>query len=117
MVRERRRVGLCAGVVSKSHRRRDAPIAMDAPAIPLSTPSPRPVVPLPTEPFRGIQPFRFCDKAIFSEHREQAVRLGKMITIYRGTLLVGGQGTGKSSLINAGLLPGLLDEGWLPERV
>lgn len=40
-----------------------------------------------------------------------------MVLIYRATLLGGGSGVGKSSLVNAGFLPAILREDYLPERV
>lgn len=76
-----------------------------------------PPVAIPSEPFRGIEPFRFSDQAIYSERRDQAVRLVKTVVMYRGFLLAGASGVGKSSLVNAGLLPDIIREGYLPERV
>jgi hypothetical protein len=76
-----------------------------------------PPVGIPSEPFRGIEPFRFSDQVIYSERRDQAVRLVKTVVIYRGSLLAGASGVGKSSLINAGFLPDIIREGYLPERV
>ena len=40
----------------------------------------------------------------------------RLVSIYRGTLLYGESGTGKSSVINAGFIPAMLEEGFLPER-
>src|ERR1700758_2528077 len=76
-----------------------------------------PPIAIPSEPFRGIEPFRFSDQAIYSERRDQAVRLVKTVVIYRGSLLAGASGVGKSSLVNAGFLPDIIREGYLPERV
>jgi hypothetical protein len=76
-----------------------------------------PSVAIPSEPFRGIEPFRFSDQVIYSERRDQAVRLVKTVVIYRGSLLAGASGVGKSSLINAGFLPDIIREGYVPERV
>src|SRR5262249_8254874 len=44
-------------------------------------------------------------------------KLVRLITIYRGIFFYGESGAGKSSLINAGLIPALQDEGFAPERV
>src|SRR5215472_18962953 len=76
-----------------------------------------PAIDIPKEPFRGIEPFRFSDQAIYSERRDQVVGLVKTVVIYRGSLLAGASGVGKSSLINAGFLPEIIREGYLPERV
>jgi WD40 repeat protein len=71
----------------------------------------------PREPFRGIEQFRFVDRPIFFERRDEIRRLIRLVSIYRGTLLYGESGVGKSSVINAGLIPAMLDEGFLPERL
>ena len=71
----------------------------------------------PREPYRGIEPFRFIDRPIFFERRDETRRLIRLVSIYRGTLLYGESGTGKSSVINAGFIPAMLEEGFLPERL
>jgi WD40 repeat protein len=71
----------------------------------------------PREPYRGIEPFRFIDRPIFFERRDEIRRLVRLVSIYRGTLLYGESGTGKSSVINAGFIPAMLEEGFLPERL
>jgi Novel STAND NTPase 1 len=74
-------------------------------------------LPLPSAPYRGIEPFRFIDQPIFSARTEEVRKLVRIITIYRGIFFYGESGAGKSSLINAGLIPALRDEGFAPERV
>jgi tetratricopeptide (TPR) repeat protein len=74
-------------------------------------------MPLPSAPYRGIEPFRFIDQPIFAAREEEIQKLIRLITIYRGILFYGESGAGKSSLINAGLIPALLDEGFRPERL
>ena len=76
-----------------------------------------PSLPLPSTPYRGIEPFRFVDQPIFSARKEEVRKLVRLITIYRGIFFYGESGAGKSSLINAGLIPALRDEGFAPERV
>ena len=76
-----------------------------------------PKMPWPREPYRGIEQFRFIDHPIFFERREETRRLIRLVSIYRGTLLYGESGTGKSSVINAGFIPAMLEEGFLPERL
>jgi WD40 repeat protein len=71
----------------------------------------------PREPYRGIEQFRFIDRPIFFERREEIRRLIRLVSIYRGTLLYGESGVGKSSVINAGFIPAMLEEGFLPERL
>lgn len=71
----------------------------------------------PREPYRGIEQFRFIDRPIFFERRDETRRLVRLVSIYRGTLLYGESGVGKSSMINAGFIPAILEEGFLPERL
>jgi WD40 repeat protein len=76
-----------------------------------------PSLPLPSAPYRGIEPFRFVDQPIFSARTGEVRKLVRLITIYRGIFFYGESGAGKSSLINAGLIPALRNEGFAPERV
>jgi len=71
----------------------------------------------PSQPFRGIEEFRFIDHEIFPSRAVQVERLLRLVTMYRGVLLYGDSGVGKSSLINAGLLPAAIREGFAPERI
>jgi uncharacterized protein YjbI with pentapeptide repeats len=70
-----------------------------------------------TAPYRGIEPYRLADRAIFFARESETRKLLRSVTIYRGVLLYGDSGVGKSSLINAGLIPALLDEDFVPDRV
>lgn len=78
---------------------------------------PLPKLAWPREPYRGIEQFRFIDRPIFFERLQETRRLIRLVSIYRGTLLYGESGTGKSSVINAGFIPAILEEGFLPERL
>jgi Novel STAND NTPase 1 len=71
----------------------------------------------PAAPFRGIDSFRYIDHPIFFARREQTVELLRRVVIYRGVLLFGESGAGKSSLVNAGLVPLVMEEGFIPERL
>lgn len=74
----------------------------------------------PTRPFVGLRPYTFADAPIFFERRGEAEQLRDTILAHRVVMLFGDSGNGKSSLINAGLLP-LLVRGksgnFLPERL
>jgi WD40 repeat protein len=74
-------------------------------------------VAVPAVPYRGIQPFRYVDHAIFLAREEETEDLVDLVAIYRGVLLYGASGDGKSSLINAGLLPATARRRLHPERV
>ena len=73
--------------------------------------------PLPDAPYRGIEPFRFTDQQIFAARSAEIWTLLSNVTLYRAVLLFGASGTGKSSLINAGLLPQALKENHVPDRL
>jgi WD40 repeat protein len=72
---------------------------------------------VPATPYRGIQPFRYVDHPIFFAREEETRHLASLVAVYRGVMLYGDSGTGKSSLINAGLLPGATRLGFHPERL
>ena len=76
-----------------------------------------PAVVLPETPFRGLAPLRYVDQAIFFGRDRETQLLHRLVVIYRGVLLYGDSGTGKSSLLNAGLIPALEHEGMRAERV
>ncbi|HJQ69926.1 MAG TPA: hypothetical protein VKA70_13190 [Blastocatellia bacterium] len=74
-------------------------------------------LPVPESPYPGIEPFRFMDQQIFAARDAEIWDLQSSITIYRAVLIYGDSGTGKSSLINAGLTPRILDEDYMPDRL
>ncbi|MET0938999.1 MAG: hypothetical protein ABWY51_07230, partial [Gaiellaceae bacterium] len=72
---------------------------------------------MPQIPYRGIHPFRYVDHPIFFAREEETRHLLQLVTVYRGVMLYGDSGCGKSSLSNAGLLPAAIQLGFTPERV
>jgi WD40 repeat protein len=72
---------------------------------------------VPASPYRGIQPFRYADHTIFFAREDETRRLGRLVDVYRGVFLYGASGNGKSSLVNAGLLPQARGLGFEPVRV
>ena len=74
-------------------------------------------LPPPKEPYRGILQFRLLDWRIFFERDAETERLANLVSLYRGVLLYGQSGAGKSSLLNAGLIPQALRQGRAPERI
>jgi WD40 repeat protein len=76
-----------------------------------------PVVAVPATPYRGIQPFRYADHAIFFAREEETQLLASLVAVHRGVFLYGDSGNGKSSLVNAGLLPQAHRLGFEPVRV
>lgn len=64
-------------------------------------------------PYKGLDPFRPSDAADFFGREDATGELQKRIESDNSiTLLLGSSGSGKSSLINAGLLPRLKDKGY-----
>ena len=74
-------------------------------------------VSIPEAPYRGLEPFRYADAPIFFARTREVSKLLRYVTIYRGVLFYGDSGAGKSSLINAGLIPELVEEGFTPDRI
>jgi hypothetical protein len=72
---------------------------------------------MPDAPYRGIEPFRYIDHPIFFERKKETQKLLRLVTIHRGVLLYGDSGVGKSSLINAGLIPAIENEDFRPDRL
>lgn len=80
---------------------------------PPQAPSPAP----PAAPYRGIEAFRLVDEDLLFARENDSRRLIRSVTVYRGVLLYGDSGVGKSSIVNAGLLPEAIREGLAPERL
>lgn len=74
-------------------------------------------LPWPQAPFRGLLFFRLLDWRVFLERERETEKIENMISMYRAVLLYGRSGCGKSSLLNAGLLPRALRRGMTPERI
>ena len=72
------------------------------------------IKPIPDAPYRGVEPFRFIDQQIFVGRESETWNLISSIMIYRGVLLYGSSGSGKSSMINAGLIPKAREENFIP---
>ncbi len=72
---------------------------------------------LPDSPYPGIEPFSYAGRNVFFARGAEARTLVRLIVIYRGVLLYSDSGIGKSSLVNAGLIPLAIDEGYQPERI
>jgi len=72
---------------------------------------------LPASPYPGIEPFSYAYRDLFFAREAETRTLIQQIVLYRGVLLYSSSGMGKSSLINAGLIPLARIEGFQPERI
>jgi hypothetical protein len=72
---------------------------------------------LPDSPYPGINPFSYAHRNVFFAREAEVRALTRLIVMYRGVLFYSDSGTGKSSLINAGVIPLSMAEGFQPERV
>jgi hypothetical protein len=61
-------------------------------------------------PFPGLRPFDFPDSAFFFGREEQVFALYRLLDRSRFLAVIGSSGSGKSSLVRAGLLPLLRNE-------
>ncbi len=65
-----------------------------------------------TRPFIGLRPFDYRDRAFFFGRSEFVEAVESLVTKSGFVAVVGSSGTGKSSLIRAGLLPSLETRQW-----
>lgn len=70
----------------------------------------------PSRPYPGIEPFQFTDQSVFFARASDVGSLMQYVNVYRAVLCYGDSGAGKSSLINAGLIPEAIAQGFCPER-
>jgi hypothetical protein len=61
-------------------------------------------------PFPGLRPFEFADREFFFGRQDQIYSLYSLLDLSRFIAVIGSSGSGKSSLVRAGLLPLLNDE-------
>jgi hypothetical protein len=72
-----------------------------------------PLTPIPRQPYKFLNSYEESDTSIFfGRDKEKAHILSKIVS-FRLILLHGKSGTGKSSLIKAGLIPALRERGYL----
>ena len=67
---------------------------------------------LPERPYKFLDYFEAADQAIFFGRDEEAGILQNQIMAHKLTILFGQSGVGKTSLINAGIIPRLEEEGY-----
>lgn len=67
---------------------------------------------LPRRPFRFLDAYRPADADLFTGREQETSILVQKILAHRLVVLTGASGTGKTSLLLAGVLPRLAAEGW-----
>jgi hypothetical protein len=72
------------------------------------------VIPIPDQPYKFLDSFEAEDVGIFFGRKEDSHRLADKVLSHRLVVLYGGSGTGKTSLIRAGVAPILARRGCLP---
>jgi WD40 repeat protein/energy-coupling factor transporter ATP-binding protein EcfA2 len=63
---------------------------------------------IPSNPFPGLRPFEFCESHLFFGREDQSENLIEKLSRKHFLAVVGISGSGKSSLVRAGLLPALI---------
>ncbi|MEU0744630.1 trypsin-like peptidase domain-containing protein [Streptomyces sp. NPDC006134] len=66
---------------------------------------------IPPSPYRGLRSFTSADEAVFVGREEETAQLERMVADDAAVLVVGPSGIGKSSLVEAGLVPRWRDSG------
>jgi formylglycine-generating enzyme required for sulfatase activity len=69
-------------------------------------------LPFPERPYKFLDYFEAADQSIFFGRDEEADALQNQIMAHKLTILFGQSGVGKTSLINAGVIPRLEEEGY-----
>jgi hypothetical protein len=68
---------------------------------------------LACNPYRGLDIFRFEDRALFKGRDSYVAKASQMLDQRRLVAIVGASGSGKSSLALAGILPARADKHWI----
>jgi WD40 repeat protein len=71
----------------------------------------------PDAPFPGIKPFSYAQRNVFFARRADVRALMRLVIVHRGVLVYAPSQRGKSSLLNAGLIPEAIAHGFQPERL
>ena len=101
----------CSRVASGDGGARDA-YAIPVPELARAWPDVLGRLTIPACPYRGLGAFTADDAAVFVGREDEVGRLREMVRRQPLVVVTGPSGVGKSSLVNAGLIPLLRDEGW-----
>ena len=75
-------------------------------------PSPIAPMPIPRQPYKFLNSYEESDSSIFFGREQEKAQILSKIVSFRLVLLHGKSGTGKTSLIKAGLMPDLRERGY-----
>jgi len=89
----------------------EAEIAEFLNALAITTAAAQPITPV--NPYKLLEPFSGVDRSVFAGRDRETQELLQRLERQSLIVLFGESGTGKTSLINAGLIPCLRDAGWL----
>lgn len=70
-----------------------------------------------TNPFKGLRTYQEADAHFFYGRKSEITLLLEQVLSRKSTILSGISGSGKSSLINAGLIPNLKENGFIPIKL
>lgn len=102
---------LVVGMLSVASSRGDHRDGYAVPADGLVRAWPEVLSGIPPSPYRGLRSFTSADEAVFIGREEETAQLERMVADDAAVLVVGPSGIGKSSLVEAGLVPRWRDGG------
>jgi hypothetical protein len=70
-----------------------------------------------TNPYKGLKTYQETDALYFYGRKSEILTLFEQVVSRKNTVISGMSGSGKSSLINAGLIPVLKDNGFVPIKL
>lgn len=68
-------------------------------------------------PYKGLRTYQEADAHLFYGRKSEITLLSEQVLSRKSTILSGISGSGKSSLINAGLIPNLKENGFIPIKL
>jgi tetratricopeptide (TPR) repeat protein len=104
-------------VKERSHARSRFAELLETWRLPQTDPEPEPDQGLPLRPYPGLRSFLPSESQLFFGRNNQVQELRRRFVDSNAVLVMGGSGSGKSSLVKAGLLPSLKTVAPVPNRL